>query len=637
MQHDVSSLGFVKTYVYPALALFLIPVACLFFYEYVQSSYDQEFLDAAIAEINANAQMTPEEKAQSIEGARNMPLSWLLVNDDPEVAAWRNQLPTEYLYYNLSLIWAIRISWFCILAGIGAFVLTGLTVLLSLKSQWMQYYSLLIGWHTLRIFCTLEVIAQALLVFSLSFWIPAFFFNIFIVKLLFIIGLIGLCAVGAVIAAIFKKVDDDFVIEGEEITREMAPALWHDLERLSDSMGTAPPDHVIAGIDDNFFVTQMPVQVTGHEDHQPRTVTGRTLFVSLSLLKKLPHQEADAVLLHELAHFSGNDTTYTQKIAPLLSRYGHYLQGLYEGGISRPIFYFAVMFRALYELSLGKLSRQREFRADHLASEKTSPESMAHALLRITAYSQYRNELEQEFFEAEEAHEQVNLSQRIDGGFQSFTTAFVDKRDVGQLATAHPFDSHPPLQQRLEALGFRASPDAMRDVLYDDSPGPWFEKIDGADALERAQWDHYEERFRQFHEQVLAYRYIPSNESEQELVEKFFPPVERTAAKDRPVRFDFEKVVYEDWDQPLFYREIEGITLETEWGTRLDITVKRDGKSKTIKLPVSKKQIEMNELIGTMEQYYGRAATAIAYQASLQQQDNPLPEEPLSNETFSME
>lgn len=637
MQTGVSSLGFVKTYVYPALAFFLIPVVCLIFYEYVQSSYDQEFLDATIAEINADPNMTPEEKAQSIEGARRMPLSWLLVVNDPEVIAWRKQLPTEYLLYNLSIIWAIRISWFCILAGIGAFMLTGFAVLLSLRSQWLQYYSLLTGWYTLRIFCTLEVIAQALLVFSLSFWVPAFFFNIFIVKLLFIIGIIGLCAVGAVIAAIFKKVDNDFVIEGEEITREMAPALWQDLERLSDSMGTAPPDHVIAGIDDNFFVTQMPVQIAGHEDQELRTVKGRTLFVSLSLLKKLPHQEADAVLLHELAHFSGNDTTYTQKIAPLLSRYGHYLQGLYDGGISRPVFYFAVMFRALYEISLGKLSRQREFRADRLASEKTSAESMAHALLRITAYSQYRNELEQEFFDAEEAHQQVNLSQRIDGGFQTYATAFVDKQDVGELATSHPFDSHPPLQQRLEALGFRASPDAMRDALYDDSLGPWFEKIDGADTLERAQWNQYEERFRQFHEQVLAYRYLPSNETEQEIVEKYFPPVERTAAKDRAVRLDFEKVVYEDWDQPLYYREVEGITLETEWGTRLDIAVKRDGKSKVIKLPVSKKQNEMQELIGTLEQYYGRAATAIAYQASLQQEDSPLPEEPLSNETFSIE
>ncbi|CAE7525980.1 unnamed protein product, partial [Symbiodinium sp. CCMP2456] len=289
----------------------------------------------------------------------------------------------------------------------------------------------------------------------------------------------------------------------------MAPMLWEDLERLSDAMETAPPDHVIAGIDDNFFVTQMPVKLKVKESEELQTLTGRTLFVSLSLLKRLPHREADAVLLHELAHFSGNDTLYTQKISPLLSRYGHYLQGLYEGGLSLPVFYYAVMFRALYELSLGSLSRKREFRADRLASEQTSPESMAHALLRITAYSQYRNELEQEIFDAEQAHEEINLSERIEGGFANFASAFVDKRDVGELATVHPFDTHPPLQQRLE-----------------------------------------------------------------ELVEKFFPAIQRMAAKDRLVHFDYEKITYEDWDQPLYFREVESMSVENDWGARLDIVIR---------------------------------------------------------------
>src|SRR5690606_26876528 len=101
-------------------------------------------------------------------------------------------------------------------------------------------------------------------------------------------------------------------------------------------------------------------------------------------------READAVLLHELAHFSGEDTLYSQRISPLLMRFQNYLEGLYAGVVARPVFYFAVLFRALYEISLGKLSREREFRADRLAAERTSPQDMAHALLRITAYSQYR-------------------------------------------------------------------------------------------------------------------------------------------------------------------------------------------------------------------------------------------------------
>lgn len=632
MSEDFSKLGFAKTYVYPALALFLIPIACLIFYEYVQSSFDQQFFEATVADLRSDPTIAPEDKAAAIEFLQSHRLSDMLVSSHPQDVAFRQAQDSEFLFYQLSVVWAIRISWACILAGIAAFVMTGIGVLISLQSQAMQYTSLLIGWMTLRIFCKLEVIAQGLLIFSLSFWIPAFFFDIYIVKLIIVFACIALGAIGVVIAAIFKRPDDDFVVQGEILTREMAPQLWYDLELLSGKMQTAPPDHVIAGIDDNFFVTQLPIKVQG-KDEQIQTLTGRSLFVSLSLLKKLPGQEADAVLLHELAHFSGNDTLYSQRIAPLLARYDHFLQGLYEGGLSMPVFYFAVMFRALYEISLGSLSRQREFRADRLAAEGTSPHDMAHALLRITAYSQYRAELEKEFFDAEEVHQQVNLSERIDGGFLAYTSAFVDKHNVGDLASSHPFDSHPPLKQRLEAIGFSATPDAMRNALYDESIGTWFQKIEDATILERDQWTAYEEQFRQFHENILAYRYLPANESEQELVEKFFPPITHVAAKDRPVEFDYEKVTYEDWDGPIYYREIESMSFENEWGARLDLVVKRNGKNKTIKLPLSKKQNEQQEVMGTLQNYYARAASAIAYQQS---QNEPEPSI-AATDTFSFD
>ncbi|GAA4428263.1 M48 family metallopeptidase [Bremerella cremea] len=633
MSQNFSSLGFVKTYIYPALALFLIPVACLFFYEHVQGTYDEFFRQGMRDEIKADRTLNPQERAEELAQIENVDLSSLLVSSEPELVAWRNGLPADYLYMQLSIIWAIRVAWFCILAGVGTCILIGISVLLSLRSQAMQYYSLLAGWHTLRLFCTLEVIAQSLLVFSLSFWIPAFFFEIYIIKLLVVFGVMALAAMGAVVMAIFKKVDGDFVIEGHKITPEMAPQLWYDLERLSAAMQTAPPDHVIAGIDDSFFVTQCPVKLKVKDSDELETYTGRTLFVSLSLLKKLPGDEADAVLLHELAHFNGDDTLYTQKISPLLAKYGHFLQGLHDGGISLPVFYFAVMFRMLFEVSLGSLSRQREFRADRLAASGTSPQSMAQALLRITAYSYYRNELEQEFFDADQAHQQVNLSQRIDGGFLEYATAFVDKRDAGELTTTHPFDFHPPLHARLEALGFSATPDVMRPALGDDSLGPWFLKIERADDLEREQWEHYEEQFRQFHENILAYRYIPSNAEEQELVEKFFPAVDAPANKNRTVYFDFEKLTFEDWDQPTYYREIESMTLENQWGARLDLVVKRDGKKRTIKLPLSGKQAEQQQAIHILEQYYARAMSAIAYQQSQEEPVNVA--EP--GETFSFD
>jgi Zn-dependent protease with chaperone function len=75
------------------------------------------------------------------------------------------------------------------------------------------------------------------------------------------------------------------------------------IDRLSHEIGTAAPDHVIVGIDDTFFVTEHPVAIQGAR------CKGRTLFVSLSLLRTMPEDERTAVLAHELAHFSGYDTT----------------------------------------------------------------------------------------------------------------------------------------------------------------------------------------------------------------------------------------------------------------------------------------------------------------------------------------
>ena len=75
-------------------------------------------------------------------------------------------------------------------------------------------------------------------------------------------------------------------------------------------------------------------------------------------MRVLQGAEADAVMAHEMAHFSGQDTLYSKKISPLLSRYGLYLQALYAGGISRPVYYYMLCFRGLFEISLRRLGRQ---------------------------------------------------------------------------------------------------------------------------------------------------------------------------------------------------------------------------------------------------------------------------------------
>ena len=182
--------------------------------------------------------------------------------------------------------------------------------------------------------------------------------------------------------------DGKLEVEGELLTRAASPALWARVDGLCRKLGTRPCDNIIGGIDDNFFVTEHPVQLGD------RVLRGRTLFVSLSLLKRLAKPEADAILAHEAAHFSGGDTEYSKKTSPMLARFQNYLQALHEGGLSRPVFSFMLLYWSLLQLGLSRSSREREFRADKLAAEATSPASMANALCKVAAYSSYRGRVE---------------------------------------------------------------------------------------------------------------------------------------------------------------------------------------------------------------------------------------------------
>ena len=114
MSENFSKLGFAKTYIYPALALFLIPIGCLVFYSYVQSTYDQQFLEAARADIHNDRQLTPEEKGGLIAFYETFPPSRLIVSNQPGAAEWRELQDTQYLIEQYSLAWGVRISWLCI-------------------------------------------------------------------------------------------------------------------------------------------------------------------------------------------------------------------------------------------------------------------------------------------------------------------------------------------------------------------------------------------------------------------------------------------------------------------------------------------------------------------------------------------
>ncbi|MEI8382111.1 MAG: M48 family metallopeptidase, partial [Planctomycetota bacterium] len=408
-QHEFTKLGFTKTFILPAMWIFLVPALSWMFFLHAQSRFDAQALEAILQQIRIDQKLSEQERAQATEFYTKVPYSQLMTN--PEFAVHVD--PTARFNY-ATFRWMIRLSFLSIAAGITVFVVAGILVLLSFRSPFVQYLSLLAGWHVLRIYSALQTIVIGIQLVALSFWGTALWMNFYSVKLIGVAGLLSVVGVGAVLVAIFASPRTEQTVEGTILERDAAPRLWEELSSICAKVGVDPPDQVIAGIDDNFFVTEHPITMNGTR------MTGKTLFVSLPLLKQLHATEADTILAHEMAHFSGQDTLYSKRISPLLMKYQAYLKGLHEGGISLPVFHFMVCFRVLFELSLNSLSRKREFRADAIASKVTSPRDSAAALLRTMAYSKFRQSVELDLFKQTEAMEKADVSARVEQGFLDY-------------------------------------------------------------------------------------------------------------------------------------------------------------------------------------------------------------------------
>lgn len=607
-----TSLGFTKTFLLPALLVFLIPALTLWFFLHAQGKFDAEFREAMISKIQGDGELSPEQREKGLKFFQENRFSRLV-----RQAPFNEMVDGGARFQFATFRWMILLSAGSIAAGIGAFVIGGICVALSFISPRIQYWTLSLGWQVLKIYSALQTVAQGLMVFALSYWVTALWAERISPKLILGVGFIAGLGVVMVVVSIFKRIKIEFPVEGKVLDKNSSPELWKELNRICEKVGTAPPDQVILGIDDNFFVTENPMTVNGEK------VTGRTLFLSLALLKHINGTEAEAILAHEMAHFSGQDTLYSKRITPLLIRFSHNLDALRAGVLTLPVFFFMNAFRAMFELSLSRMSRSREFRADRIAAETASPIGVAQGLLRTTAYSGFRNQVQNELFKGEEALKAANISDQIEEGFPAYAVAFGGKGDVKALENSHPFDSHPPLVQRLEALGIPCEREYIDEMLKTPGDGKWYDCIDEAWEMEREQWDELEERFREMHEQSLPYRFLPETEEELAVVVKAFPEV-RIEGKESWFAVNHEGVQFNGWEVPVKFSEF------TEVGVNdgvLTVTHKREGKKKnlSVKLKTFGKG-EQQGIINAINHYYGRYQSAVAYQKQKKAAAGVIPE-----------
>jgi heat shock protein HtpX len=225
------------------------------------------------------------------------------------------------------------------------------------------------------------------------------------------------------------------------VSREEAPELYAIVERLCAMSDLPMPRVAIIDSDvPNAFATG-------------RSPKHAAVAVTTGLLRRLPAQEIEAVLAHELSHIANRDVlimtvaSFFAMLAALITRFGLYAGmfggGGFGGGNNRDnnngnqawiiIFLVSVITYAISFVLIRMISRYREYAADRGSALITgAPEHLMSALQRI----------------ASGITQIPERDLREVAGMNAFFIVPTNWRvNVGEL-----FMTHPPLEKRLAAL-----------------------------------------------------------------------------------------------------------------------------------------------------------------------------------------
>lgn len=259
-------------------------------------------------------------------------------------------------------------------------------------------------------------------------------------------------------------------VAGHAVSREEAPGLWQWVDEIAAKVGTTPPDHIIAGMMECFYVTSHRIML-----NENQLIEGKTLYFPLLYSALLNREEASAVIGHELGHFTGEDTTYSLNFAPIYAGMSHSIslvanevEDYYSKVIMSPSVYLGIFFLEQFDFAVSHWSRIRELEADKAGASVSSPAAVASSLLRISAVSEVISETLGELYEGTLKTDDllpVVMARLRERGVP----------EAGQFlneATSHPSDSHPQTRARIEALSQDISDEllaaASREVQSDD-------------------------------------------------------------------------------------------------------------------------------------------------------------------------
>ncbi|MEQ8235289.1 MAG: M48 family metalloprotease [Syntrophomonadaceae bacterium] len=233
---------------------------------------------------------------------------------------------------------------------------------------------------------------------------------------------------------------------------------------LCQKMGTEPPDNIILSADPEFFVTQSKIKCFDG------VTRGRVLGIGMPLLGSITINEFRAILCHEFAHFTGNDTLYSKFVLPAyigLQTASTQMQAIIDSDTNSddtnwvgvpmllPCWSLDKYLDVFHKLNM-KISRARELRADAISSQICGSLCFAEALKKVVAVGHIFNKV---------VVRDIKIFLDEDKVFKNYYRYFDDYvaeqselvKNIQVEATSapeNPYDSHPSLGTRLKNLPY---------------------------------------------------------------------------------------------------------------------------------------------------------------------------------------
>ncbi|CAA2101864.1 Protease HtpX [Methylobacterium bullatum] len=278
------------------------------------------------------------------------------------------------------------------------------------------------------------------------------------IKLLMIAAVAGgavLVTAGATVLGLRRALaafePDPLPILGRTVSPAEAPGLWRLTEGLAERLGALKPDSVVVGLTGGFFVSAGPAVVEPGGER----LTGRILYLPLPYLALMRGDEVAAIIGHELAHYAGGDTAYSQRFLPIYAGVGRSLDAVAEGhagsfGLLTPSLRLGAFVMERFHLAVRHWSRAREFAADAAGAGPTSPDAAARALLRTGAVQPCIAEMLDAAAETPGSAPADLVAAILD---HVIARGLDDPATHLEAEQPHPTDTHPPTRERIAALG----------------------------------------------------------------------------------------------------------------------------------------------------------------------------------------